>query len=213
MKQKSSLKTMIYQDVLDGIISGKFKAGQIVNEQELVKMYGCSKSPVREALVALCNDEVLKNLPRFGYEVVRLDMTDIRNMLEYRLFLEGGMLQQHIDKFTDEDFAELEQLDQLCNMSVEDMWVHWEHNTNFHLRLMKTGGNEYAYQQLLKTMGILKRAYAQIYWDKWNKQYNPQDMKSHQRILKCLKERNLECTLEYLRHDLQEFGACDVGFK
>ena len=36
MKQKNSLKSIVYQETLDGIIRGEYKANQIINEQELV---------------------------------------------------------------------------------------------------------------------------------------------------------------------------------
>ena len=56
MKQQESLKDIVYQAVLNGIFTDEYKPNQIINEQELVQKFGCSKTPVREALVALCND-------------------------------------------------------------------------------------------------------------------------------------------------------------
>ena len=70
-KEKQSLKSIVYQETLDGIIRGEYKAGQIINEQELVQKFGYSKSPIREALIALCNDEILRSIPRYGYEIIR----------------------------------------------------------------------------------------------------------------------------------------------
>ena len=72
-KTKESLKTQIYNAILDHIFSGEFKPGQILNEKELVEKFGCSKAPVREALIALCSDNVLRSFPRYGYEIIRLD--------------------------------------------------------------------------------------------------------------------------------------------
>ena len=41
-KTKESLKTQIYNAILDHIFSGEFKPGQILNEKELVEKFGCS---------------------------------------------------------------------------------------------------------------------------------------------------------------------------
>ena len=60
--EPNSLKSLVYQETLDGIISGAYKANQILNEKELVQKFGVSKSPVREALIALCNEGVLRNI-------------------------------------------------------------------------------------------------------------------------------------------------------
>lgn len=35
--------------------------------------------------MTLCNERVLRNMPRYGYEVTRLTMDDINEMLEFRL--------------------------------------------------------------------------------------------------------------------------------
>lgn len=205
--KKNSLKSIVYQETLDGIIRGEYKANQIINEQELVTKFGFSKSPVREALIALCNEGILKNIPRYGYEVIRLTSKDAHEILHFRFILEGGLLLRCYKQITEEQIAELYRLDNLCNESAEDMWVHWEHNINFHLKLISYSDNTYAYHQLQKSMDILKRAYAQFYWDKWDAEYNPVDMRYHSKILSCIQSRHIDKALEYLELDLADFRS------
>lgn len=205
--EKSSLKSIVYQETLDGIIRGEYKANQIINEQELVAKFGFSKSPVREALIALCNEGVLRNIPRYGYEVIRLTSKDANEILRFRFILEGGLLKECYDRITSGDMEELYRLDNLCNASVDDMWVHWEHNINFHLKLISYSGNTYAYQQLQRSMDLLKRAYAQFYWDKWDAAYNPIDMRYHSAILSCIKKKDIDRALENLELDLKDFRS------
>ncbi len=206
-KGTNSLKNIVYQETLDGIIRGEYKASQILNEQELVEKFGFSKSPVREALIALCNEGVLRSIPRYGYEVIRLTSRDVEDILHYRLILECGLLKEGWQKMDQASFEELERLDALCNSSVDDMWVHWEHNVNFHLALVGCAGNTYASSQIKKTMDILKRAYAQFYWDKWNDDYNPFDMKYHQDIIACLRAGDIDGAVEKLKLDFQDFHS------
>ena len=182
MKKEKSLKSIVYHSILDGIIRDEYKPNQIINEQELVDKFGCSKSPVREALIALCNEGVVKNIPRYGYEVIRLTHTDVEQILNYRSILEGGYLRQCYQNITDKQFDILAELNELCNISSDDMWSHWEHNKNFHLQLLSFSNNSYAYEQLQKSMDILKRAYAQFYWDKWDSTDLPTDMKCHEPV-------------------------------
>lgn len=206
-KERNSLKSIVYQKTLDGIISGEYKAGQILNEQELIEKFGFSKSPIREALIALCNEGVLRSIPRYGYEVIRLTSRDVEDILRYRLILEQGLLREGGQNMTEEYFKELEQLNTLCNASENDMWVHWEHNTNFHLALVSCSRNQYAAAQLKKSMDILKRAYAQFYWDKWNDHFDPFDMKYHQDIIACLKNGDIEGAAEKLELDFKDFHS------
>lgn len=204
-KTSSSLKNIVYYETLDGIIRGEYKANQIINEQELVAKFGFSKSPIREALISLCNEGVLRSIPRYGYEVIRLRSEDVEEILQYRLILEGGLLRNCYQTITQAQLDELYRLDDLCNASVDDMWVHWEHNVNFHLKLSSCSGNTYALQELRRSMDILKRAYAQFYWDKWNAEYNPIDMRYHNVILSYIKEKDIEAALANLALDLEDF--------
>ena len=75
-KQQESLKNMVYQAILNGIFTDEYKPNQIINEQELVQKFGCSKTPIREALVTLCNEGILRSFPRFGYQVVSVSRED-----------------------------------------------------------------------------------------------------------------------------------------
>lgn len=204
-KKESSLKATVYNETLDGIIKGEYKANQIINEQELVDKFGFSKSPVREALVSLCNDGILRNIPRYGYEVIRLTNKDVNQILQFRFILESGLLQNCYRQITDAQIENLYRLDDLCNESVDDMWVHWEHNVDFHLALASCLDNTYAHQELKRSMDILKRAYAQFYWDKWDTQYNPIDMRYHRDILSCIIAKDIEGAVEKLKLDLEDF--------
>ena len=204
-KGSGSLKNIVYQKTLDGIIQGEYKANQIINEAELVEKFGFSKSPVREALISMCNEGVLRNIPRYGYEVIRLTSKDVEEILRFRFLLESGFLKECYLSITPAQLEDLYRLDDLCNASVEDMWLHWEHNTNFHLKLLSCSGNTYAWDQLKRSMGILKRAYAQFYWDKWDKEYNPLDMRCHRDILSCIEKKDIDRAIKEIELDLKEF--------
>ena len=84
MKSEMSLKDTIYNAVLEDILSMEYRPREILNEKTLIEKYDCSKSPVREALIALCSDNVLRSIPRYGYEVVQLTVEDINEMIQFR---------------------------------------------------------------------------------------------------------------------------------
>lgn len=206
MEQKMSLKDLVYHAILEGIFKDEYKPNQILNEKELVEKFGYSKSPVREALITLCNEGILNNIPRLGYEVVRLAREDVKQILDYRLILEGGCLKNCYQTITDHQMKELEEVNLLCNRETDDMWTHWEANTRFHLKLLSFSGNQYAYSQLEKSMKTLKRAYAQFYWTTWNIAEPSNDVQHHVPIINELKKKDIENVLEYLKEDLMDFG-------
>ena len=201
--EKKNRKEMVYDAILEGIFAGDYAPNQILNEQALTEKFGCSKSPVREALITLCSEGVLKNLPRYGYEVVRLTEEDVRGILSFRLVLEGGFLR--LGDFSPARLEELRRLDASCQKATDDLWRHWEANTQFHLALIACSGNQYAWQQLKSAMGILKRAYAQFYWGKWNSFSPAMDVRCHCGILDALEKGDRDEAVRLLGLDLEDF--------
>jgi len=206
------LKKSVYNHIMEDILSYEFRPNDILNEKDLVERYGCSKSPVREALLTLCNEGVLRSIPRYGYEVVRITTDDIREMLQYRYILEGALLSFYYDKYTDRQIQQLEAIDAKCSESDKDVWAHWAHNTNFHLKLLSFCNNNYAVDAFIKTMDGLKRAYAQVYWNNLDDSSLAMDTRNHESIIQCLRNKDLPNLLHYLRKDLSDFGGANFSF-
>ena len=204
-----SLKETIYNSVLEDIIALEYRPGEILNEKNLIEKYNCSKSPVREALLALCADNVLRNIPRYGYEVVRLTMEDIHEMIQFRYILESGMLKLRLNRFTPAQIERLESIDALCTESAGDLMKHWELNTQFHRKLMGYCGNSFAVEELDRCMNRLKRAYAQCHWGKEEDPVDHMDTRNHVRLLECIRSRDQEGALAALRDDLNDFGGLE----
>ena len=208
MAENGNLKDMIYSKVISSIIKGEYSANDIISEKQLIEKYQVSKSPVREALGKLCSEGILKSMPRFGYVIVQLTRTDIENILNFRLVLEGGSLRECIHQIEEEQIARLKQIDQQCesDQAKNDFWVHWEHNMEFHLALISFCGNEFSYNMLKQSLDTLTRAYAQFYWDKWAKIVFPTDTKYHAKIIECLQNQDMEGAIHFLRQDISDFG-------
>ena len=63
----------------------------------------------------------------------------------------------------------------------------------------------YAYQELERTMNVLKRAYAQFYWQTWSNVNPALDIAHHNDIMQSIREKDLEKTQNYLKEDLADF--------
>ncbi len=207
MKEQKSLKETIYNSILEGIFNFEYKPHQILNEKELTEKYNCSKSPVREALITLCSENVLRSIPRYGYEVTKLSIEDVREMLEFRYLMEGGLWLHHFEQFNREQIAKLEELDQKCLLPSLGLWEHWDANVAFHLQILSFCKNEYAFEELQSIMKKLKRAYAQFKWGKWDFISEPLDTRNHSAIIAAIREKDREALLKALRNDLMDFGS------
>ncbi len=203
----SSLKDKIYFELFQSIISGEI-GNDVISEKVVAEKYKVSRAPVREALVQLCGDGVIYSMPRYGYQVVQLTKGDIEDILNYRVVLEGGSFKEHVHSITDREIAELEKINELCTSeeAQSDFWVHWMYNVQFHLKLMSFCGNRFSFEMLERAMQTLTRAYAQFYWDRWNKDVFPKDTRFHDDIIGCLKKKDIEGAIHFLKEDISDFG-------
>ena len=64
MDKAATIKSRIVEAVIQDIIDGRDSSNDIITEKELIERFNVSKSPVRDALMELCANEVLKNIPR-----------------------------------------------------------------------------------------------------------------------------------------------------
>ncbi len=204
---QETITSKVYNAIFNDIVAGVYSSGDILRERELLEKYNVSKSPVREALVQLCNEGVLVSRPRYGYEIVKLTKEDIRDILEYRLILETGALRGSIDRITREQIERLKDINKGCSSqeAKDDFWVHWNYNVQFHLELMSFYGNKFAYDNLKSALTVLTRAYAQYYWGRWSSISFPRDMKHHAGIIKCLRKKDIDGAVHFLKEDFEDF--------
>lgn len=79
---------LVYQLVLEGIVTGTFEQGMRLRERELSEKYQVSRIPVREAIQRLEQDGFVATFPRRGAVVRRLTLADVNDLFDVRLCLE-----------------------------------------------------------------------------------------------------------------------------
>lgn len=63
--------------------------GSLINEKELMEEFGCSRTPVREALIKLAQIGLVETRPRVGTYVTQIDIMSVKNAYEVKKNLEG----------------------------------------------------------------------------------------------------------------------------
>ena len=87
ISQEMNLKEQIHHHLFSDIVNGVYTPGSILHEKNLMEKYGVSRAPIREALIQLCSEGVLRNLPKRGYEVTEISAEEIQNIIRYRISL------------------------------------------------------------------------------------------------------------------------------
>ncbi len=86
--QPLPLAKMAYDALRNSILAGQLKPGEIYNEMSLAKELGISRTPVREALLELANQQLVTFLPRKGVLVNHPTAKDVEEIFELRKAVE-----------------------------------------------------------------------------------------------------------------------------
>ena len=138
-----SLKATIYQRVMEMISQGQLTPDMTFSEQQLIHQFQVSKSPVREALIQLCSENVLRSIPRQGYQVIEINRKDIQDLTQLRLLLELGNLPYALANMTRERLDELKRQNEERRQpsATKQLWESRNRNTRFHMTLIRYGEN------------------------------------------------------------------------
>jgi DNA-binding GntR family transcriptional regulator len=82
-------KEEAYEELRVRIVTNGVAPGEILNEKDLMAQLAIGRSPLREILFRLQEENLIKPLPRLGYMVTTLDIFEVRELVELRRELEG----------------------------------------------------------------------------------------------------------------------------
>lgn len=107
------LREVVFNNLRDAILNGELKPGERLLENQLAEKLGVSRTPVREALRMLEQENLVALVPRKGAQVLDLSAADIKNVLEIRSALEAVAI-RHACRSMD-----VEHLEELKVLNVE----------------------------------------------------------------------------------------------
>lgn len=85
-----SLSDRAYHLLRDRIVTLALPPGVLINERELVEETGLGRTPIREALRRLADDDLVEVYPRRGIQVGPVDVGHLGAISELRVELEGA---------------------------------------------------------------------------------------------------------------------------
>jgi DNA-binding GntR family transcriptional regulator len=85
----ASLSEKAYHLIRDRIVSLRLAPGSMIDERALIAQLGLGRTPVREALRRLSDENLVEVFPRRGMFVAGVDVRDLAHISEARAELEG----------------------------------------------------------------------------------------------------------------------------
>ncbi|QQO23701.1 GntR family transcriptional regulator [Bradyrhizobium diazoefficiens] len=169
-------------------IDYQFKPGERLNEVELSRQLGLSRTPLREALNRLTTEGFLRFSPGKGFFCRQLDPKEIYDLYQLRKALEVGAVKLSVRLASETDIESLGQFlsdtgPDTGGRSTEELVALDE---AFHERLMALSGNNEMRQ-------VLRNVNAKIQFVRWvdmDRISRPVTQAEHRLILERLKARD-----------------------
>jgi len=92
------------------IVSLELPPGAVIDERQLMERLGLGRTPVREALRRLAQEQLVEVFPRRGMFVTNVDVRDLARISEVRLALEPEAARLAAERATEEEREELSEL-------------------------------------------------------------------------------------------------------
>jgi DNA-binding GntR family transcriptional regulator len=124
------------------ILDGHFPAGFQLRQDALAEEFGVSRIPIREALVQLEAEGLVRIVPHKGAVVSELSIEEIEELFELRALIEPMLLRRSAPHLTEADYTALTAiLDEYSAELRADHVSRWgELNTRFHQLLYRHAG-------------------------------------------------------------------------
>ena len=145
-------KEEAYEELRVRIITSSVVPGEILKEKDLMAQLAIGRSPLREILFRLQEENLIKPLPRLGYMVTTLDIFEVRELVELRRELEGYAGYLAAQRITTEQLADLRTMmreaetESAETTDVSNITEYFD--TRFHSLLYQAAGN----QKLVKVL-------------------------------------------------------------
>jgi DNA-binding GntR family transcriptional regulator len=178
-----------YEMIWQQLIRGEHKQGERLTDTELAAQLGLSRTPVRQAMHRLAQEDLLRLDARRGFSVREFTVQDVHEIYDVRGALEVLALRRGAPRLSNDQIQahitrQHEVRDALTNTSNQRVVVlHLEADLRFHNMLIHASGND----RLVRILAALRSQQALFqYWDTSYPHRNEEAVEEHERILLSL---------------------------
>jgi len=200
-----TLSDHAFRQIQSAIVKGEIPPGSRISEPELVRAYGISRGPLREALHRLEGQRLLVRVPHAGVRVVALSRQELNELYQIRESLEGMACRLAAQNMTPQAIDELRQVllahERDENFQAGRGYYQQEGGYDFHYRIVQGSGNQMLFRLLCEDLYQLARMYRIQYSSTPNRP--PQVYAEHHRILDAIADGDGELAQLLMRRHIR----------
>jgi DNA-binding GntR family transcriptional regulator len=180
------------------IVSLELPPGAVIDERELMQRLGLGRTPVREALRRLAQEQLVEVFPRRGMFVTNVDVRDLARISEVRLALEPEAARLAAERATEEEREELSALGDRIKRGADLMGL----DEQIHRAIYRAARNDL----LEKTLGeyyVLAHRIWMIALDRANEL--EEAVEAHRDLIQAITVGNGDRAAEIMRAHVEDF--------
>ena len=184
------------------IILGELPPGLHLEEPALAQKFGVSRIPIREALIRLGHEGLVRLEPRRGAFVVGMTPDDLHDTYEFRRLLESHAVRRAAARIDATHVASLQALLDQMRQAVRDGQLQriGPPDTAFHQQIILAAGNRRllaAWESIVGLVGTLLSIADTTYRNM------PEAVESHAAILRALVEHDADAAERLIQRHLE----------
>lgn len=197
--------TKAYWAIKEKIITLQLAPGVVIQDAELMRELGIGRTPIREALKLLEAEKLVVTVPRRGIFVAPISITDLQQVIEVRVELEGLALRLACERANAEDMARLEKYyDALAGNDIHALPTHerLELDREIHMELAKAAHNAFLSVEVERFYDLARRLW---YYTLGRVRPSEVNIRSHQDIIQAVLFRDAVTAEQLMRQHILEF--------
>ena len=202
LPRSTTTSDLVVDAIREAILGGRLAPGETLVERRLADLLGVSKTPVREALIALAANGLVTVTPNRGAVVRAVDADDVRKAYEVRLLLEPWAVARAVRTSGGIEAA------RACLEEAHRLLPGTDHvplslaNRRFHRALYAGCGNEIVVRQLDSLQELAALGAVAMLWEQsptWRAEYD-----EHAEILAAAEAGQAETAERLLRKHIRQ---------
>ncbi len=186
-----ALQSWAYEHIKDIILNRQVQPGRQLRIEDLAKKLNISRTPIREALLKLESEGLVRISSRVGFFVADFTVSDLRELFELRELIEGYAAEQAAPKLTSKDLERIEQLQESAAAAFQknDLAGFNQCEIALHDYVLGHSGN----QRLLKLIeGLKDLIYRERQYALKSRDNVRRFIQEHRVLINALRERDVE---------------------
>jgi DNA-binding GntR family transcriptional regulator len=143
LRETTSVNAQVLSALRTAVVSGELAPGSLYSVQTLATQLGVSRTPVREALIKLAQQGMVRFERNRGVRVLLTSLHDLEEVFALRLLLEPAATRRAVDRLDPVQRKELRrtfaQMEKAAK--ADDEFTMFEHDRRFHRVLLEASGN------------------------------------------------------------------------